>query len=182
MTTPGNPLLYDFDTALQIASAVHRGQKDKQGQPYILHPIRVAGRFTEPRLRVIALLHDVFEDSQPSEHLQLEAEIGVIDDTGGSVLSALRVLTRGDGEDYFAYIERVMVSADPRVVKIIDILDNIDLGRGGAPFERHLRYLLALRQLKYSIPARQDCERNILAVMRQIAIEDKNWKEATDGK
>ena len=54
-----------LNLAIVVATNAHRGQKDKQGQPYILHPLRV---MTNPRLvtddeTIIAVLHDVLADT-----------------------------------------------------------------------------------------------------------------------
>ena len=37
---PGE-IMASIEKALQIAAGAHEGQKDKDGQPYILHPLRV---------------------------------------------------------------------------------------------------------------------------------------------
>ena len=52
-----------YDKALQIAIKAHKGQKDKSGREYIMHPIRVAERCKDPRAKIVALLHDVIEDT-----------------------------------------------------------------------------------------------------------------------
>lgn len=52
-----------LDRAIQIAAVAHKGQTDKAGEPYILHPLRVMfSRKTETE-RICAVLHDVVEDT-----------------------------------------------------------------------------------------------------------------------
>ena len=49
--------------AFIIMFKAHRGQKDKGGGAYFLHPLRVSLNIKDKRARVIGLLHDVIEDS-----------------------------------------------------------------------------------------------------------------------
>ena len=53
----------NIDKALKIAIKAHKGQVDKAGEPYILHPLRLMNQFTDNNLIIISLLHDVVEDS-----------------------------------------------------------------------------------------------------------------------
>jgi (p)ppGpp synthase/HD superfamily hydrolase len=52
-----------LNRAIILAVEAHAGQTDKAGDPYILHPLRVMLRFTDPTERIVAVLHDVIEDS-----------------------------------------------------------------------------------------------------------------------
>ena len=49
--------------ALNIAYSAHQGQIDKGGIPYIQHPIRVALNCLTDDEKIVALLHDVIEDT-----------------------------------------------------------------------------------------------------------------------
>lgn len=64
------PLVYDvaqereclesiLEEAISIAVLTHKGQTDKAGQPYILHPLRVMMRLHTTEERIVAILHDV---------------------------------------------------------------------------------------------------------------------------
>src|SRR5207249_10907110 len=48
-----------LEDAIIFAADLHRGQRDKAGEPYILHPLRVALRVRTDRERLAAVLHDV---------------------------------------------------------------------------------------------------------------------------
>jgi (p)ppGpp synthase/HD superfamily hydrolase len=48
---------------IEIAIAAHKGQKDKSGADYILHPIRVMQRGQTEIEKICGVLHDVVEDS-----------------------------------------------------------------------------------------------------------------------
>ena len=117
-----------LERAMAIAAAAHRGQCDKAGEPYLLHPIRVMLRVSGHDERLVALLHDVVEDS-PWTLEQLRAE-GFPE----AVILAVDRVTRREGEPYQAVIERA--GADPlaRRVKLADLEDNIDAGPAARAF------------------------------------------------
>ena len=52
-----------LDLAIHIASKAHLGQVDKAGAPYILHPLRVMMKVSPDEHRIVAVLHDVVEDT-----------------------------------------------------------------------------------------------------------------------
>ena len=62
-----------LERAISIAVEAHRGQKDRYGAPYILHPLRVMGRLEAPTEQTVAILHNVVEDTDWTfEDLQRE--------------------------------------------------------------------------------------------------------------
>jgi (p)ppGpp synthase/HD superfamily hydrolase len=132
----------DFDTALSLALQVHHSQKDKDGEPYILHPIRVAQRMTSPFLRIAALLHDTLEDVDPLMLATTEGEIRSY--FGENLLSLVRILTRSKGQSYNEYIEELSHAAPARVIKIADLEDNLKPSREKngwhMPTEMRVRY------------------------------------------
>ncbi len=113
---PDNP---NFLTdALLLATRAHRGQK-YSGEDYIEHPIRLAETFDYPTLKVIALLHDVVEDSDVTIE-EIRKRFGPI------VANAVEAITRGD-EAYGDYIKfKVARNGLARAVKIADLLDHLD--------------------------------------------------------
>ena len=52
------------ELALEIATKAHKGQVDKAGRNYIEHPITVASMCYNENEKIVALLHDVIEDSE----------------------------------------------------------------------------------------------------------------------
>lgn len=58
----------NLEKAIRIAASAHEGQRDKGGHPYILHPLRVMLAMSTEAERIVAILHDVVEDSQSSEN------------------------------------------------------------------------------------------------------------------
>ena len=87
-----------YDKALEIATAAHRNQKDKSGEDYIKHPVTVASFVSGEDAKVVALLHDVLEDTDVTE-----AELRAI--FGDTITDAVVTMTHKDGEPYMSYIE-----------------------------------------------------------------------------
>ena len=56
-----------LEKAILFALKVHSGQKDKAGKEYILHPLRVMLCFENKQQQIVAILHDVLEDSDMTE-------------------------------------------------------------------------------------------------------------------
>lgn len=65
-----------LERAIEIAAAAHAGQIDKADQPYILHPIKVMPRVSTPEESMVAILHDVVDDTPVT--LQQLAEAGFL--------------------------------------------------------------------------------------------------------
>lgn len=112
-----------IETAIRIALDAHQGQVDKGGETYILHPLRLMGQANTKEERIVALLHDVVEDS--SYTLDDLRKQGFSD----SVIDALECLTKKEGEDYDDFIERISRNQLATRVKILDMRDNSDLSR-----------------------------------------------------
>lgn len=113
----------NLDTAIAIASKAHAGQVDKAGQPYILHPLRLMLKFRNEEEMIVAVLHDVVEDSDIS--------LNELKNSGFSeaITQAIDCLSKRNGESYDDFILRVANNALARKVKIEDIKDNLDLTR-----------------------------------------------------
>ncbi|WP_339071470.1 HD domain-containing protein [Pseudomonas idahonensis] len=129
-----------LERAIAIAARAHAGQVDKGGAPYILHPLRVMLRLSEPREQLVAVLHDVIEDS-PVTLEQLRGE-GFSEE----VLQALAALTKVEGEDYSGFIRRAAQNPLARRVKRADLAENSDLSRIPEPSEDDRRRLEKYRQ------------------------------------
>jgi (p)ppGpp synthase/HD superfamily hydrolase len=119
-----------LEDALMLAAMAHRGQVDKAGQPYILHPIRLMLAMTGEQERMAALLHDVVEDS--------DVTLGDLTVAGYpvEVIETVGLLTHPAGMEYFDYIGRVRENPIARRVKVADLKDNLDLSRIASPSEK----------------------------------------------
>ena len=128
---------------------MHKGQTDKSGQPYFLHPMRVALNCKTPAQKTVAFLHDILEDTPMTQDN--------LRDFGFStkVIEAIRCVTRAEGESYDEFIARCSLNPIGRYVKIRDLKDNLNISRlyklDSASVERINRYLKALRFLNGEI-------------------------------
>jgi (p)ppGpp synthase/HD superfamily hydrolase len=118
-----------LEKAIQIAAKAHEGQKDKAGQPYILHPLRVMFRTNSEIERICAVLHDVIEDTPIT--LQMLRDEGFTPE----VLNVLELLTKGSGESYDDFISRILTNETACRVKLADLADNMNLSRIQTPSE-----------------------------------------------
>jgi (p)ppGpp synthase/HD superfamily hydrolase len=115
-----------LEDAITLAMEAHRGQKDKVGEPYILHPLRVMFRVgwdAPEAARIAAVLHDVVEDS-PIQLRDLR-RLGYSED----VLAAVELLSRRPEDSYEQFIERVLPNSIARRVKRANLEDNMELRR-----------------------------------------------------
>ncbi len=133
--------------AIEIAVSAHKGQKDKSGAEYILHPLRVMERGKTEIEKICGVLHDVVEDSDWTfEALENEG-------FSAEVIAALRCVTKkSESEDYEKFIERIAQNPVAVQVKINDLLDNMDITRftelNELDMKRLNKYLKAYRILK----------------------------------
>ena len=52
-----------LEEPIAMATDARRGQPDKGGHPYILHPLRLMLEMSTMEGRIVAVLHDVVEDN-----------------------------------------------------------------------------------------------------------------------
>lgn len=136
-----------LERAIAIAVEAHMGQRDKNGAPYILHPLRVLFGVTGNDTQIVAVLHDVVEDCP-------EWTIARLRDEGFSeeILEAIDSVTRRENETYEEFVRRAAQNPIGLQVKRADLRDNMDVTRlaevGEKERERLARYLRAWRTLE----------------------------------
>jgi (p)ppGpp synthase/HD superfamily hydrolase len=110
--------------AIKIAAAAHATQKDKNGEPYILHLMRVCLRGKNEHEKICGILHDLVEDTDWTfEKLAKEG-------FSAEVIAALKCVTKtSEQENYEDFIERVKKNKLATSVKINDLEDNLDARR-----------------------------------------------------
>ena len=119
-----------LERAIAIAAQAHTGQTDKAGVPYILHPLRMMLSLQSEAERIVAVLHDVIEDtSWTFDDLRAEG-------FSEEVLAALETVTRREDETYEAFVLRAATNPIGRRVKLADLHDNSDLSRISSPTEK----------------------------------------------
>jgi (p)ppGpp synthase/HD superfamily hydrolase len=127
-----------LERAIELAVKHHKGQKDKAAQPYILHPLRLMLSMTTEVERIVAVLHDIVEDTTITlDNLRKEG-------FGEKIVSAIECVTKKDGENYDSFIERISYNPLATDVKLADLEDNMDLSRLPEVTEKDL-----LRVAKY---------------------------------
>lgn len=123
-----------LSNAIIFATEKHKGQYDKGGAPYILHPLRVMLQLKNIEEQIYGVLHDTIEDCAVT--IDELSKIGLND----SQISVLKLLTRKDGEDYFDdYLKRVMTDNRAINVKLADLTDNMDIKRIKEPTEKDFK-------------------------------------------
>jgi (p)ppGpp synthase/HD superfamily hydrolase len=115
-----------IEAAIEITARVHRGQRDKAGESYVWHPLRVGEslrRAGEPDHVICAgVLHDAIEDARDPG----AARSSIHRACGPAVLRLVETLTHRKDETYTDYILRVSQSRDATVIKLADLNDNLD--------------------------------------------------------
>ncbi len=138
--------------AVAIAAEAHLGQYDKAGAPYVYHPLRLMMRAAGADEKIVAVLHDVIEDSPWT--LEGLAREGF----PRRVLRALDALTKREGESYDAFLDRVAADRLATRVKLLDLEDNADLSRlrevGEEDRARLAKYRRAIDRLRPKLDER----------------------------
>ncbi|MDX1931726.1 MAG: hypothetical protein SFU56_03895 [Capsulimonadales bacterium] len=154
--------------AIRIAVECHENQRDKNGAPYVLHPLRMLQRAQAAgwpiEVRIVAVLHDVLEDcaDRTPEQLRKEGFPPV-------VLDALDLVTKRPEEagevGYRRFVGRICAAEGAagriaRRVKILDLEDNMDILRYDAWSDklpkRLKRYFEAHRRVTEAIRAKDE--------------------------
>lgn len=144
-----------LDKMLVLCTNAHRGQFDKGGCPYILHPLRVMSflKTDDEELQCIALGHDVIEDTKTTYKDLREAGISE------RVIDGIRALTKVPGETYEEYKERVFASKDAMIVKSCDLRHNSDIRRLKGVTEKDIARIAKYHAFYLEIQSKLDDEK-----------------------
>lgn len=125
-----------FHQALKVAYEAHKPQvRDGGNTPYIVHPFRVSMVMNDETSQVVALLHDVVEDTKVTLK-----DLGMM--FPKEVTEAVDALSRRKDEKYFDYINRLSKNEIAVDVKIADIMDNLsDVGKKDTMVKRYNKTL-----------------------------------------
>ena len=141
-------MIYTHKTkkAMRLCFQAHKNQLDKSGIPYVFHPIHLAEQMQDEETTLVALLHDVVEDSDYS--LEALRAMGF----GDSVLEAIALMTHDEKVPYMDYVAKIKPNPIARAVKIADLKHNSDLSRLDAVDDKAMarveKYARALRLLE----------------------------------
>lgn len=142
-----------YDKAKAFIKEAHKGQKDKQGRPYIEHPLAVSQLARKEYLRdleehpvthkattvlIIGLLHDVIEDTNYTfDDLR---KMGYNEE----IITGVKALTHFKDEPYVDYVIRLSKHSLAKYVKLGDLVHNSDIRRsmyGKEPRPRTIKRL-----------------------------------------
>lgn len=119
--------------ALKLCFEAHKEQKDKSGMPYVFHPFHLAEQMIDEATIVVALLHDVVEDTDTTfEDLEKQG-------FGEEIISALKLLTHNDDTPYMDYVAEIKSNKIATAVKLADLRHNSDLTRLDVVDEKALK-------------------------------------------
>lgn len=113
----------ELKKAYEIASMAHKNQKDKGGAEYINHPVAVSAMVESLEEKIVALLHDVVEDTRVT--LEELKSFGFND----NVIAAIDAISKKAGESTDDYMNRVKNNKLACSVKKADLLHNMDISR-----------------------------------------------------
>lgn len=118
-------MLYTPNTkkALKLCFEAHKNQVDKSGIPYVFHPFHLAEQMETEETTIVALLHDVVEDTDYT--VEDLAKMGFSE----SVITAISLMTHDDAVEYMDYVLAIKENPIARAVKLADLKHNSDLSR-----------------------------------------------------
>jgi (p)ppGpp synthase/HD superfamily hydrolase len=120
-----------MERAIEIAVEAHKGQADKAGAPYVLHPLRMMLQMQGEVEKLTAVLHDVAEDGPGWTLERLKGE-----GFPAAVIEALECVTKREGESYEDFIGRAATNPIATRVKLADLEDNMNILRIAEPLEK----------------------------------------------
>ena len=125
-----------------MAIKYHKGQIDKGGNPYILHPLEVMNNVDRMESKIVAVLHDIIEDTECT--IDILREWGIDED----VIESINILTHKEDMSYMEYITEISYDFIAIEVKLADLKCNMDLSRlnrkvTNKDLERNKKYMKA---------------------------------------
>ena len=111
--------------AMRLCYEAHKDQVDKTGVPYVFHPFHVAEQMKDEATTIVALLHDVVEDTDYTlEDIAAEG-------FGQEIVEAVALMTHEDDVPYLDYVAKLKENPIARAVKLADLAHNSDQSRLG---------------------------------------------------
>ena len=105
---------------MKLCFDAHKNQVDKSGMPYVFHPFHVAEQMKDEPTTIVALLHDVVEDTDYT--LEKIAAEGF----GQEIVEALALMTHDKNVDYLDYVAKIKDNPIAKAVKLADLAHNSD--------------------------------------------------------
>ena len=132
--------------ALKLCFEAHKEQVDKSGMPYVFHPFHLAEQMQTEETTVVALLHDLIEDTDYT--IEDLTSMGF----GKNITDAIALMTHADSVGYMDYVREIKNNPIAKAVKLADLKHNSDLSRLDVVDEKALnrreKYLNAIKLLE----------------------------------
>ena len=101
--------------ALKLCFEAHKEQVDKSGMPYVFHPFHLAEQMKTEETTVVALLHDLVEDTDYT--IEDLMSMGF----SKSITDAIALMTHADGVEYMDYVREIKNNPIAKAVKLAEI-------------------------------------------------------------
>lgn len=113
----------NIDDALALVAEKFKGMTDKDGEPYVMHCLRVMMGASDPKAQLIGLMHDLVEDTEVT-----------LDDLTAmgfdpAVVEGVALVTHLDEDSYAEYVVRLKQNDLARQAKLSDLRDNSAMNR-----------------------------------------------------
>lgn len=132
-----------LEKAIELAAKYHARQKDKGGQPYILHPLAVMAKVEGITAKTVAVLHDIIEDTPiTAEDLQQEG-------FSQEIIAAVVALTKQEGMSREQAAIQARQNPIARLVKIADVSENMQIERIPNPTDKDYARLATYQQVMH---------------------------------
>lgn len=132
--------------ALKLCFEAHKEQVDKSGMPYVFHPFHLAEQMKTEETTVVALLHDLVEDTDYT--IEDLMSMGF----SKSITDAIALMTHTNDVEYMDYVREIKNNPIAKAVKLADLKHNSDLTRLDVADEKALsrreKYLKAIKLLE----------------------------------
>lgn len=141
-------MIYTENTkrAMKLCFEAHKEQVDKSGMPYVFHPFHLAEQMHDEKATIVALLHDVIEDTDYTFEDLRSAGFD------NEIIEALKLMTHDDSVPYMEYVTAIKSNPIASAVKLADLEHNSDLSRLDVIDEKALKrkekYATAIALLK----------------------------------
>lgn len=109
--------------ALKLCFEAHKDQVDKSGVPYVFHPYHLAEQMNDEKSAIVALLHDIVEDTNYTFDDLKKAGFD------NEIIEALMLMTHDRDVPYMTYVAAIKQNPIARAVKLADLRHNSDLSR-----------------------------------------------------
>ncbi|MBE6735160.1 MAG: HD domain-containing protein [Ruminococcaceae bacterium] len=126
--------------ALKLCFEAHKEQTDKSGLPYVFHPFHLAEQMETEETTIVALLHDVVEDTDYTIEDLTKAGFNK------TITDAITLMTHADNVDYMDYVRGIKENPIAKAVKLADLTHNSDLTRLDVVDEKALRRVEKYKQ------------------------------------